>query len=1110
MLNRVKAWFVPPTFADEEQNRKAILLNAIVLMSYGVAAGGAAALLIIHPDATAAFALIGIWIVLAAIPVGILRRGHVQLAVTSFSVLLWLVIFALNIVSGGVHSPSLLGYVTVVLVAGLLMGGQRTALFAGLCILSGLATLQLELSALLPSALLFRTPAEALLGTGVLLVLASAIIRFAYTSMENARASSRRQEQVLSETNRELQIVRSALEERVADLEHAQAALQKSRDQLETRVQERTAALRASEEELRALFAALPDVIMVLDSEGRYVRVAPSDASLRYRPPDQVNGKYVRDFFPPELASTLVGNIRRALESKKPVSVEYPGRDAFGNAVWFNASVSPLTVDTVLVVARDITERKQIEQEILRRSEELSVLNEIGQILSRLANPSEILDNLHETIGRVIDNRNLYIALYDEDKDYVSFPVYTIDGVRRANETGRPFRNGITEYVIRTRSHVLIGDRGTTFFAEKGIEPVGKPMCSFLAVPMILGNKVLGVIAVQDYEKEHVYDEGHVELLSIVAAQAAIALQNARLYAAAQHELAERKRAEAALTTERNWLRTLIDVVPDYIFVKDRRGCYLLNNKAHLWSLGASRIEDVAGKSAYDFHPHELAERYTADETRLMETGEPILDREEPSLNKATGKLRWHLSSKVPVRDSQGTITGLLSLTRDITERKQADELLRLQTKYLRVALEAGRAANTLFGLDQVLPRVTDLIREHLGFYHVGLMLTDERRQFATLMASSSENGAHDLQGKVRLPLNQNSITSHVVQTGQAYIAQDVSGDPYYCAHPDLPDTHAEAIFPLVVGGTTVGALDVQSKQVNTFEPDTISILTTIADQVAMAVQNARLHADVAARAKELEEAYQTLRDGQEKLLISEKMASLGRLTAGIAHEMNTPLAAARAALVELEKLADEYAASIDDASVTPVDHHEIAKDMRRSSQIAQRALERAAGYVRSIKFQTRDLDASERHRFDAAAAIQDALLLLSYGLRKTGCTIHFECGDDPPPLVGSPAKLGQVVTNLVSNAIDASTVKGGGPITIRLARADQEVTLQVIDQGCGIAPENLPRIFEPMFTTKPLGQGTGLGLSIVHDIVTGEFGGTIQVSSQVDRGTTFSIRFPV
>jgi two-component system NtrC family sensor kinase len=135
--------------------------------------------------------------------------------------------------------------------------------------------------------------------------------------------------------------------------------------------------------------------------------------------------------------------------------------------------------------------------------------------------------------------------------------------------------------------------------------------------------------------------------------------------------------------------------------------------------------------------------------------------------------------------------------------------------------------------------------------------------------------------------------------------------------------------------------------------------------------------------------------------------------------------------------------------------------------------------------------------------------LLLSHAIRHEKCTIEFKKSGSDIWLVGGPGRLEQVVTNLVNNAIESSYPQGG-PITLRLDKHSDFVELQVSDHGCGILPENLSKIFEPMFSTKPFGFSTGLGLTIVHDIVVGEFGGSIDVNSRVGEGTTFTMHFPL
>jgi signal transduction histidine kinase len=503
-------------------------------------------------------------------------------------------------------------------------------------------------------------------------------------------------------------------------------------------------------------------------------------------------------------------------------------------------------------------------------------------------------------------------------------------------------------------------------------------------------------------------------------------------------------------------------------------------------------------------------------------------------IRSASGVLGWLYAARLVARPFDevevSLFTVLASRIATALENLKQLEMARQQAMRLQIAAEVGRAVTSILDLDQLLPRVVDLIHERFGYYHVGVFLTEPGGEAVVLQAASGEAASAITASNFRLPAGESSLVGFVTATGQPKVVQDVTRDPLYQSHPLLPDTRSEAVLPLMIAQTIIGVLDVQSQFPGTFTPEAFLILMTMADQIAVAVQNARLHAAEKERAAELERAYRELKTNQENLLIKEKMAFLGRLTAGVAHEMNTPLAAVRAALAELDKLTHEYEISLGDPTVTLDDYREITREMRQAVQLGQRAAEVSAGFVRSIKSQTRDLAPQERLQFEVAPVIRDSLLLLNYELRRGKCAANLEVTSEPILLHGSPGRLAQAVTNLVVNAIDASAVedrrsspedrsspqgdslpgkKGGGLITLRLEATPETITLQVSDQGSGIRPEALPKIFDPLFTTKPFGKGTGLGLTIVHDIVTGDFGGTIEVTSQLGQGTTFILRFP-
>ncbi len=257
----------------------------------------------------------------------------------------------------------------------------------------------------------------------------------------------------------------------------------------------------------------------------------------------------------------------------------------------------------------------------------------------------------------------------------------------------------------------------------------------------------------------------------------------------------------------------------------------------------------------------------------------------------------------------------------------------------------------------------------------------------------------------------------------------------------------------------------------------------------------------------ELESAYHLLKENQQKLLVSEKMASLGRITAGIAHEMNTPLAAVRTSLKELGDFIHEYNESIGNLSVLPEDHRLISADMMRCLKLATQSAEKSVGFIKAINSQTTNVNASNIQVFNAVQVIKEALAVLEFAIRKGNCKL-FTNFDNSIKLYGDPNKLVQVATNLVINSIDACKPDGGTISILIENNGDGFARLTFQDTGCGIPEEIKSRIFDPMFTTKPFGEGTGLGLSIVHDLIN-EFKGSINIESKKGL-TSFFIFLPI
>jgi len=207
-------------------------------------------------------------------------------------------------------------------------------------------------------------------------------------------------------------------------------------------------------------------------------------------------------------------------------------------------------VDVLLFLASQASvaiENALLFEQVRGRAKELAVLNELGQALTTRLNVDEVLDEAHREVSRLLDTTNFYIALYDADKDEVTFALDVTGGDVRKFIGTRRTGEGLTEYIIRHRAPLLIQEDLPGWLERMGVKPVGRMALSWLGVPLVVGDRVLGVMAVQSYTTPRAYDEHDRDLLTAIASQVAIAIQNARLYEQAQREITERKRVEERL-----------------------------------------------------------------------------------------------------------------------------------------------------------------------------------------------------------------------------------------------------------------------------------------------------------------------------------------------------------------------------------------------------------------------------------------------------------------------------------------------------------------------------------------------------------------------------------
>ncbi len=540
----------------------------------------------------------------------------------------------------------------------------------------------------------------------------------------------------------------------------------------------------------------------------------------------------------------------------------------------------------------------------------------------------------------------------------------------------------------------------------------------------------------------------------------------------------ERARAEAALAHERNLLATLLENIPDRIYFKDDSSRFIRVNQAMTSFFRIARPEDAYGKTDADFFGPEHASEALEDERRVMESGEPVCEKIEKEI-RTDGAESWSLTTKLPLRDPTGRIVGTCGISREITRLKKMEERLDSERKLLRSVIDnlpdciflkdvAGRflIVNAAFVESLGAASAEEILGHTVHDFHSAgiadrMHVEDEKVFESNQPLVNCEEHFVDPDGKERWTL--------------------MTRVPWYSENND-------------VLGLVCISRDITEKK--------------------LAEENLkRAYAEVAQSREEvlgamnkLQAAHRELRAVQMQLIEAEKMRTVGRLAAGVAHEVKNPLA--------VLKMGVEYLSSIE------FQDENTALILQEMSD----AVHRADGVIRGL------LDFSAPTRLDLQPAdlnliVEDALRHVRTEL-KGGYNIVREFQDDLPPVRIDAAKLSQTLINLLTNAIHA--MEGGGTVRVRtysrqLTGIGQNISnsssgsyrigetvviAEVDDTGPGIPEDKLGKIFEPFFTTKPTGKGTGLGLSVVKTIID-LHGGSIDLRNLSTGGARATITLP-
>jgi len=711
-------------------------------------------------------------------------------------------------------------------------------------------------------------------------------------------------------------------------------------------------------------------------------------------------------------------------------------------------------------------ENARLFQETQRRAQELSIVNQVVSSVSGSLDLKSTLQTIADSMAKLLEAGHVAISLMNPEQTHLEIMADASITLEPSTDiglliptTGIP----VTEQVLRSKKPVFVRNVQTN--------PLTAPITDVLArrgtknllvMPLIADVEVIGTIAVDFFEADRVVSQDELRLLETIMLQTATAIQKSSLF-------------ERIDVSEKN-LRTLFSAMDDIVIVINKDGLYEQIAPTNP-SLLVRPPEELIGKTFHEFLPQDIADAFLGKVHEALSSPGKVTFEYELAIG---GQSLWFLANLSKMDENR-----IFWVARDITERKNAEEAIRRQNQYLAVSAEIGKLVTSILDLNTIFARTVNLITERFSFYHAAIFIVEETGFNAVLKEATGEAGIEMKKQEHSLQLNDKSIVGSVASTGQLLVVNNVGENPLHAFNPTLPETQAEAAIPLRIGSRIIGVIDIQAKQVNAFNEDEVSVLQTLADQVAVAIDNAR----------SFELSQQAVMEMRE----ADRLKS--QFLANMSHELRTPLNS----IIGFSRVILKGI----DGPVTEL----MQQDLTAIYNSGQHLLGLINDILDSAKIEAGKMELAF-DEVNITDLVHSVLSTMSGLIKDKPIEMRQVIEPSTPTVRADTIRIRQVMINLLSNAAKFTEE---GAITVDVAPIKMEdgrtqVRISVSDTGPGISEKDQEKLFQAFSQvdaspTRKSG-GTGLGLSICKQLIN-MHGGQIWVESAEGVGSTFHFTLP-